>query len=373
MILQYIRDVEHVKAVVELFFEFVSKQPEQRGLKPAFSNGYLSKNEKYKLTVFYKANDILNIGKWSNKSIRSGYVAEQAVRAMQLTENNLVHPQQKTKFVDKLRANKAEGGQLLFDFYTTPAVDEAMLESLVRFFGRKYDTLAYLFFLKNWKDYLPCKPRLLKGGFNRLGINTECLDSFTYKHYTMYNEALKELMMVLREYDDSATILDAHSFVWIIDRYPEVCEYIFDESRVDVADQQLKKEQIRPTKTRVNQTEFRRNVVSFWDGKCCVTGCEKTDVLIASHIKPWRKCVTNAECVDPYNGLLLAPNVDRLFDAGYISFADDGTVIFSSELSEKDAAVLGVSKVTRIDGLMPQHWKYLKYHRECVFLDEISE
>lgn len=368
MIYQYIRDVEHVENVIELFFEFISRQPEQRGLIPSFNSGYLNLNEKYKLSVFSKANELLNVRKWNSKTIQSGYVAAQAVRAMQLSENNLVNPHQKTKFVDKVRANSVEAGQILFDFYTSPAIDESMLESLVGFFGRKYDTLAYLFFLKNWKEYLPCKPRLIQQGFDRLGIYTECLSSFTYKNYSMYNEALKELMTVLREYDDSATVLDAHSFVWIIERYPKVTEYIFEESRVDAADQQLKKEQIRPTKTRVNQTEFRKNVVAFWNGKCCVTGCGKTDVLIASHIKPWRKCITNAECVDPYNGLLLIPNVDRLFDAGYISFDDNGKILISSALTEADAAMLGVTNGTRIEELLPKHQKYLEYHRENVFV-----
>ena len=37
---KYIHDVEYVENIIDLFLEFVSKQPEQHGLKPSFSNGY---------------------------------------------------------------------------------------------------------------------------------------------------------------------------------------------------------------------------------------------------------------------------------------------------------------------------------------------
>jgi predicted restriction endonuclease len=43
-------------------------------------------------------------------------------------------------------------------------------------------------------------------------------------------------------------------------------------------------------------------------------------LLIASHIKPWAKCDGN-EKVDVYNGFLLSPNFDRLFDQGFITFS----------------------------------------------------
>lgn len=49
-------------------------------------------------------------------------------------------------------------------------------------------------------------------------------------------------------------------------------------------------------------------------------------LLRTSHIKPWRDG-TNAERLDGDNGLLLAPHVDALFDAGLPSFTDDGDVL----------------------------------------------
>jgi len=50
-----------------------------------------------------------------------------------------------------------------------------------------------------------------------------------------------------------------------------------------------------------------------------VTGLAMSKLLRASHIKPWAACAADAERLDVYNGLLLAPHLDALFDAGLIS------------------------------------------------------
>jgi putative restriction endonuclease len=74
---------------------------------------------------------------------------------------------------------------------------------------------------------------------------------------------------------------------------------------------------------RRGQGRFRQNVESI-ELKCRITGVTDPRLLRASHIKPWRSCMTSAERLDGNNGLLLCPNADHLFDRGYISFEDDG-------------------------------------------------
>ncbi len=54
--------------------------------------------------------------------------------------------------------------------------------------------------------------------------------------------------------------------------------------------------------------------------------------LLASHIEPWAACETDAERLDVYNGLLLAPHLDAAFDQGFISFAADGELMVSPQL-----------------------------------------
>ncbi len=118
-------------------------------------------------------------------------------------------------------------------------------------------------------------------------------------------------------------------------------------------------------KARIGQGLFREMSLSYW-GKCCLTGCELQGVLRASHIKPWRDC-SNSERLDVYNGLLLSPNVDALFDKGLISFEDTGEILISSQLSEAALKALGCNSKMKI-ALKPEHAKYLSYHRENQFV-----
>jgi putative restriction endonuclease len=84
---------------------------------------------------------------------------------------------------------------------------------------------------------------------------------------------------------------------------------------------------------------------------------------VASHIKPWRKS-TNHERLDPYNGLLLLPNLDKAFDLGYISFEDTGRIMISGALEDEEA--LGVRVTMRLE-LHNNHRDYMTYHRQWVF------
>lgn len=118
-------------------------------------------------------------------------------------------------------------------------------------------------------------------------------------------------------------------------------------------------------KARIGQGEFRKRLISYWSG-CAVTGCDCLDILIASHIKPWRDCV-GKEAIDQMNGLLLLPNLDKAFDKGLISFEDSGKIILSSQLDENTARALGIAAVMKISKLLNYHKPYLEYHRTSVF------
>jgi hypothetical protein len=118
-------------------------------------------------------------------------------------------------------------------------------------------------------------------------------------------------------------------------------------------------------KSRVGQGKFRASLIEMW-GECSVTGCQVTDVLRASHIKPWRFS-TNAERLNAYNGLLLLPNLDALFDLGLISFKDNGEIIISNRISSTTLESLSIHSEMRIQKVDDRHLAYLKFHRENIF------
>lgn len=92
---------------------------------------------------------------------------------------------------------------------------------------------------------------------------------------------------------------------------------------------------------RVGQGEFRRQLLGKWGGACAVTGSSVLSTVRASHAKPWRDC-TDAERLDPDNGLPLLATLDALFDAELISFDNNGCMLVSARLPREDPALLGV-------------------------------
>ena len=91
-----------------------------------------------------------------------------------------------------------------------------------------------------------------------------------------------------------------------------------------------------------------------------------TDILIASHIKPWNES-SNEEKLDPYNGLLLLPNYDKLFDKHLISFDDDGRIIISPQIKKEEYKILGISADDKLFNVFEENKPYLKIHREIFY------
>jgi len=118
----------------------------------------------------------------------------------------------------------------------------------------------------------------------------------------------------------------------------------------------------REIEARLGQGKYRKELVNIW-GRCSVTEYSKVDFLVASHIKPW--CASSdSEKIDPYNGLLLIPNIDKLFDIGYISFDEQGKIIVSSLITDCDLKHMGIFRDMKLYKVEHKHKAYLSYHRE---------
>lgn len=119
-------------------------------------------------------------------------------------------------------------------------------------------------------------------------------------------------------------------------------------------------------KTRVNQSIFKEQLLNK-EKKCKLCGLSNTELLIASHIKPWSKS-NNKEKLCVNNGFLLCPNHDKLFDKCLISFTEDGEIMIAEELSEEDRIFLNINKNMKIK-LNDENKKYIEWHRKK-FLEE---
>lgn len=123
----------------------------------------------------------------------------------------------------------------------------------------------------------------------------------------------------------------------------------------------------RLVKQRVGQDIFRNALIAFWQGRCAVTGLAVIPLLRASHIKPWADCENNQERLDVFNGFLLAPHLDALFDGGWITFDDEGKLVKSPMLDDATAQLLGITDEMKLVCMAEEHRAYLEYYRRNIF------
>jgi len=134
------------------------------------------------------------------------------------------------------------------------------------------------------------------------------------------------------------------------------------------------KEDIRKVKARVNQSFFRRTVLSSYNNRCCITGIDIPQLLIASHIVPWSKDSKNR--LNPQNGLCLNNLHDKAFDRGFISLDSDLRLILCKSL--KDSKEIYIKEYFHnLEGKeinFPKRFipdeRFLIYHRNNIFRNE---
>ncbi len=123
-------------------------------------------------------------------------------------------------------------------------------------------------------------------------------------------------------------------------------------------------------KLRVNQSFFRRRILSAYDFRCCVTGLNIPPLLTASHILPWSQDQKNR--LNPQNGLCLNAVHDRAFDRHMMWVEEDFVIRFAPcLLSATEKTEESVNWLTQFEGrqlILPDHFKpslvFLKTHAD---------
>lgn len=107
---------------------------------------------------------------------------------------------------------------------------------------------------------------------------------------------------------------------------------------------------------------------------CPFTMISDERLLIASHIKPWAASEKH-EKVDPYNGYILSPLYDKLFDRGFITFTEKRHVILSDFISPYTWKQINLKNDTFIKALPmdDKRIEYLKFHHTSVFKGVFQE
>lgn len=155
---------------------------------------------------------------------------------------------------------------------------------------------------------------------------------------------------------DGALRVALHRAYVLASTLPSVPLYIYEAEVAALGATEVTAER----KVRIGQDVFRRALLRYWNGRCPLTGITEPALLRASHIVPWAECVSDADRLDVHNGLLLAAHWDAAFDAGLVSFADDGAALLSPDLGAEERALLATPPLL---GLTDAHRARLAWHR----------
>ena len=121
-------------------------------------------------------------------------------------------------------------------------------------------------------------------------------------------------------------------------------------------------QRLQLAKARIDQGLFRKRVMLV-EPRCKVTGVEDPRLLIASHIKPWRDA-TNAERINGFNGIMLSPHVDALFDERLISFEGDGKMLLHPSLPKDVLSRWSIDPTANVGKFHEQQGEFLRHHRK---------
>ncbi len=352
------------------FKEFVEGH---RGGYPFLSfegNEFLFAQEEYKTQIYHEVKGLFNSAKIQKSDIGTGRILELLCQAIKMSQNLIYHINA-LHFIDKINEFKKDEIQLeniekiFYHLYFDLSVhsEQTLFNEIKDIFGGNYDVLSYLFYIKDYTRFLPIRSSSFDERFKMLNIDFKTSYNCSWENYIKFISIILEIKFYLEEYYGfSIRPIDAHSFVWMLSSIKEEHFVSFDSNK--------DAEKNRETKVlaRIGQGKYRDDLKQLWHSSCSVTGCKMDDILVASHIKPWRDCTENNEWLNPFNGLLLIPNLDSLFDKGYISFTDDGIILISNKVGIGEYENLGISQSMKLRFVLEEHKVFLRYHRENIFI-----
>jgi Domain of unknown function (DUF3883) len=202
----------------------------------SFQDGLPSDWEEYKEEVRNEALRRLSCGKWKQADVGKGRILDKVIGAIEIQEtapylrNNLVdwqnrfgHKKRSHHAILDARADMSVGRsfeQWFFDFFNGSSTDEEAFESFRKLVGNRYDLIAYMVFLKDWKRFMPIAPTTFDKALRLLEIDLVTAHHCSWQNYSRYNEGLLAVQRALRDVAGvaDARLIDAHSFCWMLVR-----------------------------------------------------------------------------------------------------------------------------------------------------------
>lgn len=187
--------------------------------------------ERYKRTIPEQAGAALNSSRWTKKEIGGGDILKRVIKAIELPDNNLLQWEGRHGPDSRVHAKliklqddptgRREIERLFYDLYKGEVKTESTFEGIVRLCGKRYELLGYLFFIADRSQFLPLRTRSFDKVLAELGVDLKTEGRCGWENYRAFNAAIREVRTRLHaEGLTDASLLDAHSFCWILAREP---------------------------------------------------------------------------------------------------------------------------------------------------------
>lgn len=202
----------------------------------SFLDSLLAEWEDYKRDVRLEALRRLNVRTWKKAEVGKGRILKRVIEAIEIHDpkrdlrNNLVTWQ--NRYGHKAKSHRAlleaqsdararrDLEQWAFDFFHDRSTQEEAFERFLQLGGDRYDLVAYLFFLKDWNQFMPIASTTFDAAFQSLGIDLITAKHCSWDNYSRYNQALLAIQRALHDIGGvtNARLIDAQSSTAIRER-----------------------------------------------------------------------------------------------------------------------------------------------------------
>jgi len=186
--------------------------------------------EDYKKGIPHRALAVLEPQKWTKAMIGNGDILSKVIQAIELPGNNLLQWEGRNGPASRAHIRVIEAQEdikarreletLFFDLYNRDKADKTTFEAIVAQCGKRYELLGYLFFIAASERFLPLRTRSFDRAFAELGVNLRTEGNCGWENYLSFLAAIRDVQRCLHaEGLAEASLLDAHSFCWILARH----------------------------------------------------------------------------------------------------------------------------------------------------------
>lgn len=211
---------ENLERLYKDFVRFLRTKNED--FKSFKSSAFIDKEENYKYEVYEQAKESLEQQWWKQTDIGTGKIQGKVKDAIktklvykyQWHNNNLVDWRKRDDFTKLPISKNLE--TTLFNFYKNKIKDSDVFEEFLNL-GLSYQLIAYLYFIKDRNRYLPITQERFDEIFELIGIpEFKTSGRASRDNYKEYLDIIKQSRDFLKTKDPNTTLLDAHSFLYIL-------------------------------------------------------------------------------------------------------------------------------------------------------------